>query len=672
MVERVIVLREVPFLHHSERECVGEREHDGRARRGRQIVRACFPLDADVENQVAQSRSGAMRPTRDENRSGAYLPQWWKQPQDLFGFAAVCEQNDDVSARHHPEVSVDRFSGMEEEAWRSGAAQGARELLCDVTRFPNACRNDASIAFEHPFRGCFKVAVKAIGKPQDFLRFLDQRRLEARQHGESIPNPPPQDADGMLRTVNMQARPEPVASAQAWLEAHEQELIEDTREILQIPSVEGEPEPNAPFGHSLREALDWALAKSESWGFRCRDVEGYAGHAEFGDAKPMVMALGHLDVVPVGTGWKHEPFGAEIDGEYLYARGAVDDKGPTVAAMYAARALKETGAPLPARLRIVFGCNEESGFKCVERYFQVEEPPTYGVAPDAGWPLVHGEKGIANLTVRIPKPKGPLQIVEIAAGSRPNIVPDDCQMRLSFSESHRSRVEEICANYWDENVSISVENGAVNVRAKGRAAHGSQPFLGDNAIVRALKVACDLAPPEDQALYQSIAAIGHMSGAGLGIHGNDTESGELTSNLALAETEGDAIAFTVNVRYPVTWSGEDLRRRCGAYMKKTIPGAELASMTDSAPLYFPLDREPVLSIVEAYRIETGDMESAPTTMGGGTYARAVPNTVSIGTGWPGDGPAHEHDERIKVSHLLKMSKIYAHILYRLAQISDRA
>lgn len=163
-----------------------------------------------------------------------------------------------------------------------------------------------------------------------------------------------------------------------------------------------------------------------------------------------------------------------------------------------------------------------------------------------------------------------------------------------------------------------------------------------------------------------------MSGAGLGIHGNDTESGELTSNLALAETEGDAIAFTVNVRYPVTWSGEDLRRRCGAYMKKTIPGAELASMTDSAPLYFPLDREPVLSIVEAYRIETGDMESAPTTMGGGTYARAVPNTVSIGTGWPGDGPAHEHDERIKVSHLLKMSKIYAHILYRLAQISERA
>lgn len=55
-------------------------------------------------------------------------------------------------------------------------------------------------------------------------------------------------------------------------------------------------------------------------------------------------------------------------------------------------------------------------------------------------------------------------------------------------------------------------------------------------------------------------------------------------------------------------------------------------------------------------------------MGGGTYARAIPNTVSIGTGWEGDGKAHETDERLKVEHLFKMSRIYAHILYRLALV----
>jgi succinyl-diaminopimelate desuccinylase len=57
----------------------------------------------------------------------------------------------------------------------------------------------------------------------------------------------------------------------------------------------------------------------------------------------------------------------------------------------------------------------------------------------------------------------------------------------------------------------------------------------------------------------------------------------------------------------------------------------------------------------------------PGVMGGGTYARAVSNTVSIGTGWEGDGPAHENDERMKVSHILRMAKIYTHIFYRLAQ-----
>jgi succinyl-diaminopimelate desuccinylase len=56
-------------------------------------------------------------------------------------------------------------------------------------------------------------------------------------------------------------------------------------------------------------------------------------------------------------------------------------------------------------------------------------------------------------------------------------------------------------------------------------------------------------------------------------------------------------------------------------------------------------------------------------MGGGTYARAIPNTVSIGTGWLGDGKAHETDERLKVEHLFKMSRIYAHIFYKLAIVA---
>jgi succinyl-diaminopimelate desuccinylase len=57
-------------------------------------------------------------------------------------------------------------------------------------------------------------------------------------------------------------------------------------------------------------------------------------------------------------------------------------------------------------------------------------------------------------------------------------------------------------------------------------------------------------------------------------------------------------------------------------------------------------------------------------MGGGTYARKIPNTVSIGTGWHGDGEAHQTDERLKIDNLYRMSRIYANILYRLVKLAS--
>ena len=110
--------------------------------------------------------------------------------------------------------------------------------------------------------------------------------------------------------------------------------------------------------------------------------------------------------------------------------------------------------------------------------------------------------------------------------------------------------------------------------------------------------------------------------------------------------------------------------RAKAKLEEDGYGWTVAEFDDSEPLFFPADREPVLTILEAYREETGDMKP-PRSMGGGTYARAVPNTVSVGTGWEGDGPAHENDERIHISHPLKMAKIYAHILFRLAQLTAK-
>ena len=108
-----------------------------------------------------------------------------------------------------------------------------------------------------------------------------------------------------------------VSTLHDWLAKHEDELIETTRRVLQINSIEGPAEPNAPYGAGNREVLDLVLGLANQSGMKTTDLEGHLGYADFGSGERLVMSLGHLDVVPVGPGWKHEPFGAEIDNGYI-------------------------------------------------------------------------------------------------------------------------------------------------------------------------------------------------------------------------------------------------------------------------------------------------------------------------------------------------------------------
>ncbi|MBS1724256.1 MAG: Sapep family Mn(2+)-dependent dipeptidase [Armatimonadetes bacterium] len=461
---------------------------------------------------------------------------------------------------------------------------------------------------------------------------------------------------------------DPVVSAlYAWLKEHQADLLQDYQALLRIPSIEDDAEQNAPFGKANRAALDLMLRLSQESGMTTKDLEGYAGWAEFGKGDKMVMTLGHVDVVPVGPGWKHEPFGAEVDEGYVYARGAVDDKGPTMASFYAMKAIQAVVPEIGARMRSVFGCNEESGFKCVERYMETEEAPTYGVAPDSGWPCIHGEKGIANFVIDRELIQGDLELLEVDGGQRPNIVIDSCRARARVSAAARAEVEEKVAAAWDRNLTAEWQGDVLNIQAIGKAAHGAFPMGGDNAATRALRFLKEIAPVSVQEQYVELMEVGHIGGDGLGIAGSDKESGSLTANLGIVRTVEGRLRMTVNVRYPVTWKGDDLRATCKAHLEKLAPGFSIFSFSDSKPLYFPLEHPLVKTICDVYRQETGDTKE-PGTMGGGTYARAVPNTVSIGTGWAGDGEAHETDERCAVESLYKMSRIYAHLFYRLAQL----
>jgi succinyl-diaminopimelate desuccinylase len=458
-----------------------------------------------------------------------------------------------------------------------------------------------------------------------------------------------------------------------WIDSHTDEMVTALQGVLRIPSVEAPAAGDAsPFGAPVREALDYTLKLCDKLGFRTKDVAGYAGHAEFGSGHEMIAALGHLDVVPEGDRWEHEPYGAQLDGGYIYARGASDDKGPTYAALFGAKAIMECRLPISRRIRVIFGCNEESGFGCVEHYFNVakEERPLYAFTPDAGFPLIYAEKGIANLVLEKPLPAGdaPLRIARASGGRRPNMVPDAAKATLTGSPGALVRAAAELSKFWDKNVSHEVREDGILVKAVGKSAHGARPSLGDNAVARLARALASLNLPESDVWLDWAAETVDTTGAGLGISRTDDVAGPLTCNLGVLEyTDRNTVRLTYNIRYPVTWNiGELLETHMPVREAK---GWELAEYHDQPPLYVPLDVEPVATLLRVYQEETGDTESKPGTMGGGTYARATPNAVAFGAAFPGgsDGPAHEPDERIAVESLVKAAKIYAHALYALAK-----
>ncbi len=181
-----------------------------------------------------------------------------------------------------------------------------------------------------------------------------------------------------------------------------QEMIDTIIRMVQIDSVEGEAEPDAPFGRGVKTALDAALDLAGDMGFSTVNVDNYMGYASYGEGEDYVCAVGHLDVVPTGTGWKQPPFSGYLKDGVIYSRGVLDNKGPIFSCLYALYALKELGIVPDRQVRILFGCDEETGFEDLKYYLSKEKPPVMGFTPDCKYPVVYAERGRALVEIAPP------------------------------------------------------------------------------------------------------------------------------------------------------------------------------------------------------------------------------------------------------------------------------
>ena len=181
-----------------------------------------------------------------------------------------------------------------------------------------------------------------------------------------------------------------------------QEMIDTIIRMVQIDSVEGEAEPDAPFGRGVKTALDAALDLAGDMGFSTVNVDNYMGYASYGEGEDYVCAVGHLDVVPTGTGWKQPPFSGYLKDGVICSRGVLDNKGPIFSCLYALYALKELGIVPDRQVRIIFGCDEETGFEDLKYYLSKEKPPVMGFTPDCKYPVVYAERGRALVEIAPP------------------------------------------------------------------------------------------------------------------------------------------------------------------------------------------------------------------------------------------------------------------------------
>lgn len=459
------------------------------------------------------------------------------------------------------------------------------------------------------------------------------------------------------------------------IDNYKDEIVKSTQDIIRIKSVEEDPKEGMPFGEGPKKALDHVLELSKDLGFTIKNFDNYAGHAEFGEGEEVVGVLAHVDVVPEGDGWTYPPYAAEIHDGKIFGRGTLDDKGPAIAALYAMKALKESGVELSRKVRIIFGTNEETGWGGINYYFDREKPPTMGFTPDANFPVIYGEKGIIVFDlVQELKSFGCCGIIvqELKGGNAPNMVPDKATATLKVEDIDDFKGKyEIYKKEKEYPISIEMDKNIVKVTAKGVSAHGSTPEKGDNAISYLMDFLgalmdndCDICNFIN--VYNNRIGFKH-NGESIGCGFEDEESGKLNFNPGMIELKDGKITLTINVRYPIDSSAKKVYHG----IKENLKGTNITLIEgkkETKPLFVPKDNFLVQKLMKVYREQTGEMDSEPITIGGGTYARAMDNAVAFGPMFPGQKElAHQKDEFISIDHLMKITKIYAHALYELAK-----
>ena len=409
------------------------------------------------------------------------------------------------------------------------------------------------------------------------------------------------------------------------------DIIENISKIIRFPSYQQPAKEGAPFGDGAKKALDYFLSLAKSFGFETANYDGYAGEVIFGEGKEFAI-LAHLDVVPAGNGWTHDPFGGEIDtvNKKIWGRGAMDDKGPAIISLFALKALKDEGFKPGRKIKLIVGCNEESGWKCMDYYKSHAHMPDEGFSPDADFPVIYAEKGIMHLKLNFGV-EGDFSTLH--GGERANMVCDRCEYSGKI-DPDKIKKYNLCV---EDNKIVS----------KGKSAHGSTPSEGVNAMPAMLK-------------YLGLDEIeGTLFHNPFGLCGLKDETGPLTFSPNIIEGGKNCVSVTCDIRYPATHSRDEVLNA----IKSAGVGYEIES--EQAPLFNDKNCFLIKTLCEVYN-EVAEKRVEPVAIGGGTYARALKCGAAFGPEEAGEeNTVHQANEYITFAKIERCFKAYKLAVQRL-------
>lgn len=421
------------------------------------------------------------------------------------------------------------------------------------------------------------------------------------------------------------------------------EVINQIKKVVSFKSINSEALPNAPFGRQVKECLDYSLSLAESFGFQTKNYDGYAGEIIFGEGNDQdgLAILCHLDVVPAGdeSAWIYPPFECTYADEKIYGRGVVDNKGPFVLCLFILKELKESGFIPSKKIKLILGCNEESGFKCMEHYLKVATMPNVGFTPDSNFPLIYAEKGILRAELTFNMPNG---IKELYGGETINVVPDYAYCVLDdFTEEVINKATEYGATI----------NGS-KIEFFGKVGHASTPYMAENAVKKMVAFLSSV-NLFDQKDYDNVFENG------TGLYSLKDDIASISVSPDIIRIEDEKIVISVDIRFPVTFSKEYMQNQ----LKKVAP---FHVLDYSTPLYVPKDSFLVSTLMNIYN-KYNNSNDEPICIGGGTYAKVLKQGVAFGPLVPENYRAHIPNEYFTKDELEFCYNVYKEAIIALSK-----